>query len=91
MLRNDRYELREVFDALRWLVRTGAAWRYLPDDFPPWEAVYQQTQRWLKAEVFEAMAHDLRELVRLMQEREKVPSATILDGRTLQSTPKSGH
>jgi transposase len=85
------YELREVFDALRWLVRTGAAWRYLPGDFPPWEAVYQQTQRWLKAEVFETMAHDLRELVRLTQEREKVPSATILDGRTLQSTPESGH
>jgi transposase len=75
----------------RWLVRTGAAWRYLPGDFPPWEAVYQQTQRWLKAEVFETMAHDLRELVRLTQERDKEPSAAILDGRTLQSTPESGH
>jgi transposase len=39
------YELRELFDTLRWLVRTGTAWRYLPSDFPPWEAVYQQTQR----------------------------------------------
>ena len=72
-------------------VRTGAAWRYLPGDFPPWEAVYQQTQRWLKAEVFETMAHDLRELVRLTQEREKEPSAAVMDGRTLQSTPESGH
>jgi transposase len=86
-----RYEVREVFDALRWLVRTGAAWRYLPGDFPPWEAVYQQTQRWLKAEVFETMAHDLRELVRLTQERGKVPSAAVMDGRTVQSTPESGH
>lgn len=85
-----RYEVREVFDALRWLVRTGAAWRYLPGDFPPWEAVYQQTQRWLKAGVFESMAHDLRSLVRLLQGREKNPSAAVLDARTLQSTPESG-
>lgn len=85
------YDLRDVFDALRWLVRTGAAWRYLPGDFPAWEAVYQQTQRWLKAEVFETMAHDLRELLRLTQGREKEPSAAVLDGRTVQSTPESGH
>lgn len=86
-----KHDVREVFDALRWLVRTGAAWRYLPGDFPPWEAVYQQTRRWLKAEVFETMAHDLRELVRLTQERDKEPSAAVMDGRTLQSTPESGH
>jgi transposase len=85
------HDLRDVFDALRWLVRTGAAWRYLPGDFPPWEAVYQQTRRWLKAEVFETMAHDLRELVRLTQERDKEPSAAVMDGRTVQSTPESGH
>jgi len=60
------HDLREVFDALRWIVRTGApCWRLLPHDFPPWEAVYQQTQRWLAAGVFEAMVHDLRELLRL--------------------------
>ncbi len=86
-----KHDVREVFDALRWLVRTGAAWRYLPGDFPPWEAVYQQMRRWLKAEVFETIAHDLRELVRLTQERDKEPSAAVMDGRTLQSTPESGH
>lgn len=85
-----KHDMREVFDALRWLVRTGAAWRYLPGDFPPWEAVYQQTQRWLKAEVFETMAHDLRELVRLTQGRQREPSAAVMDGRTVQSTPESG-
>jgi transposase len=48
------HDLREVFNALRWLVRAEAPWRWLPHDFPPWEAVYQQTQRWLAAGVFEA-------------------------------------
>jgi transposase len=84
------HSLREVLNALRWLVRAGAAWRYLPGDFPPWEAVYQQTQRWLAAGVFEAMTHDLRELLRVAAGRKPQPTAAIFDGRTLQSTPESG-
>src|SRR5262245_44914654 len=58
------HDLREVFNALRWIVRSGALWRMLPTNFPPWQAVYQQTRRWLAAGVFEAMAHDLRRLLR---------------------------
>jgi transposase len=58
------YPLREVFNALRWLARSGAQWRMLPNDLPPWSAVYQQTQRWLKAGVFESLVHDLRMLLR---------------------------
>jgi transposase len=85
-----RHELREVFNALRWLVKSGAPWRMLPTNLPPWEAVYQQTQRWLAAGVFEQMAHDLREVVRQLSDRVSAPSAVILDGRTLQSTPESG-
>ena len=84
------YDLREVFDALRWMVRSGSPWRYLPGDFPPWEAVYQQSQRWLKAGVFEEMTHDLRSLLRRLKGRGENPTATVFDGRTLQSTPESG-
>src|SRR5512140_1622923 len=43
------HNLRDVFDALRWIVRSGSPWRYLPKDFPPWEMVYQQSRRWLPA------------------------------------------
>ncbi len=50
-----RYELREMFNALRWIVRAGAPWRLLPNDFPPWKLVYQQTQRWIQAGCFEAI------------------------------------
>jgi len=50
-----RYPLREVFNSLRWIVRTGAPWRMMPHDLPPWPVVYQQTQRWLRAGVFEQM------------------------------------
>jgi transposase len=86
-----RHDLREVFNALRYLVRTGVPWRYLPHEFPPWPAVYQQTQRWLAAECFEAMADDLRALLRVAGGRDPQPTAVILDGRTLQATPESGH
>ena len=84
------HDLREVFNGLRWIVRTGSAWRYMPHDLPPWEAVYQQTRRWLSAGVFEQMVHDLRVLLRLSENRAPDPTATILDSRTLQSTPESG-
>lgn len=85
------HDLREVFNALRLLVRTGSQWRYLPHDLPPWPAVYQQTQRWLAAGCFEAMAHDLRALLRVVAERDVTPSAVVFDSRTLQSSPESGH
>ena len=84
------HDLREVFNALRWLARSGAEWRMLPHDFPRWEAVYQQTRRWLDASVFETIVHDLRTLLRLAEGRTGQPSAAILDSRTLQSTPESG-
>jgi len=85
------HDLREVFNALRWIVRAGSPWRYMANDLPPWEVVYQQTQRWIRSGVFEVMAHDLRELLRMVQGRPPDPSAAIIDSRTLQSTPESGH
>jgi Tn7-like transposition protein D/Putative transposase of IS4/5 family (DUF4096) len=49
------FPLREVFNGLRWIVRTGAQWRLMPHDLPPWNVVYQQSQRWIKASVFESL------------------------------------
>ena len=85
-----QHDLRAVFNALRWLVRSGAHWRMMPHEFPPWPAVYQQMRRWLDAGCFEAMVHDLRVLLREYAGRAGQPSAMILDSRTMQSTPESG-
>lgn len=84
------HDLREIFNALRGLLRAGAPWRLLPHDFPPWSAVYQQAQRWIGAGVFEAMVHDLRELIRLGEGRDEWTTAVVFDSSTLQSTPESG-
>jgi hypothetical protein len=56
----------------------------------PREAVYQQTQRWVKAGVFEAIVHDRRVLLRLAEGRKAQPAAAIFDSRTPPSTPESG-
>ena len=85
------HDLREIYNALRWVVRAGAPWRMIPNDLPPWAAVYQQVQRWIKAGVFEEMVHDLREILRIAAGREANPTAVVIDSRTLQSTPESGH
>jgi transposase len=84
------YPLREVYNGLRYVARGGISWRMMPNDLPPWHTVYQQTQRWLKAGVFEAMVADLRLLLRLAAGRKAQPSAAIFDSRTLQSSPESG-
>jgi transposase len=84
------HSLREVFNGLRWIVRAGAPWRMMPNDLPPWDAVYQQTQRWLRAGVFAMVVPDLRAVLRVAEGRAPQPSAAILDSRTLQSTPTSG-
>ena len=94
LLRGDagqrEHSLREVFNGLRWIVRTGSQWRMMPHDLPPWYTVYQQAHRWVKAGCFEAIVADLRMLLRLAAGRGPLPTAAIFDSRTLQSSPESG-
>ena len=72
------------------MVRGGSSWRLMPHDLPPWNVIYQQTQRWFKAQVFEAIAHDLRAVLRIADGRQEMPTAAIFDSRTQQSTVESG-
>jgi transposase len=84
------HDLREVFNGLRWIVRTGSPWRYMPHDLPPYDTVYQQTQRWLRAGVFEAIVADLRALIWLGEGKSVDPTAAIVDSRTLQGSIENG-
>jgi transposase len=96
--RQREHDLREVFNALRWMVRTGTRWRFMPNHFPPWAAVHQQTLRWIAAGVSEALEHDLRTVLRVADVDAKDgagrgphPTAVIPDGTVLQRPPESGH
>jgi transposase len=82
--------VREVFNGVRYIVKSGAHWRLMPHDLPPWPLAYQQLRRWMAAGCFEAIVHDRRILLRRAAERPAPPSAAILDARTIQSTPESG-
>lgn len=83
-------DLRAMFNGLQLIVKTGAPWRFMPHDLPPWPAVYQPTQRWLAAECFANVAGDLRAVLRMAGDRKPEPSAVVLDSRTLRLTPESG-
>ena len=83
------YSSRVIFDAMRHMIRAGCPWRMIPNGLPPWHTVYDQARRWIKAGCFEALAHDLRILLRLFAGKAGQPTAVILDGRTMQSTPES--
>jgi transposase len=84
------YALRDVFNALRYIAKTGCHWRMLPNDLPPWTVVYQQMRRWIDARCFEIIVEDLRILLREFSGRKGQPTAMILDSPTLQPTPESG-
>ena len=86
-----QHSMREVFNARRWIVRAGAPWRLLPHDFPPGAAVYQQPQRGIGAEVCATLGHALRVVRSGAAGRDRQPPAGIGEGRTLPSTPESGH
>lgn len=85
-----KHSLREVFNGLRYVVRTGVQWRMVPHDLPPWPIIYQQAQRWIRAQCFQVMIEDLRMLLREFAGRTEQPTAMVVDSRTLQSTPESG-
>ena len=68
------HDLRDVFDAVRYVARSGCAWRMIPGDLPPWAAVYQQFRRWLDAGVFEALVSDVQSIAREWAGRTGQPS-----------------
>jgi transposase len=81
--------LRDVFNAARWSARTCIQWDILPHDLLPWQAVYQQTRRWVANGVFAEIVDDLRVLLRLAERYSAQTSVAIFDSRTLQSTAQS--
>ena len=78
-------DLREVFNTLRWMARAGSSWRMLP-----WRAVYQQPERWIDAGTFDDVASRLGVFLRLGEGRRMLPTAAVIDSRTLRSTVGSG-
>lgn len=78
--------LRQVFNALRYVLRTGCAWRYLPTEYPNWTTVYYYFQKWRDSDWFAAANDHLRRMLRKQQGRDENPSAGIVDAQSVKTT-----
>jgi transposase len=85
-----RTDLRQVLDAIFYVVKGGIQWRYLPADFPPWETVYGVFRRWKGNHLWAALNDALRILVRKTEGKRSQPTAAILDSQSVKSAGHGG-
>jgi len=82
--------MREVVDAILYIVRTGCQWRNLPHDFPPWGTVSWYFWLWSNDGTWTRIHDKLREMVREEAGREREPSAAIMDSQSVKTTEQGG-
>ena len=82
--------LREVVNAIFYLLKEGCQWRALPHDFPHWSTVRTYFDKWRKHKVWYQMNRLLREELRQKQGRESKPSAASIDSQSVKTTQKRG-
>ena len=83
--RKRKHELREVWNALLYIVKTGCQWRMLPSDFPMWQVVYYYYKRWQEEEVFDIILEQLRIKARVSMGQNEDPSVGIVDSQSVRS------
>jgi putative transposase len=83
-------DMREVVNAILYVLRNGVVWRALPHDFPPWKTAYHYFRAWRRDGTWERIHDAVREQVRTRDGRAASPSAAILDSQSVKTTEKGG-
>lgn len=86
VVRSRKYNLREIVNAILYIVKTGCQWRMLPGDFAPWKLVYYYFSSWKKSEIFEIIHESLVERIRVKKGKKEEPTVGIIDAQSVKNT-----
>lgn len=84
------HPVREILDAIFYVIRGGCSWRLLPHDFPPWGTVYYWFRRWRLDGLWQRILVALRRATREKEGRNPEPSAAIIDSQSVRIAEESG-
>lgn len=88
--RKRKHDLREIFEALFYILKTGCHWRMLPNNYPKWELVYYYYSKWRDEELFVHLNDMIRETVRIKSNKRAQCSVAIIDSQSVKTTRRGG-